>query len=321
MRPAAPERFVGIDISKATLDPAVDDDPLPAVDRTPEAVDELAARLVPLAPTLVVIEATGGLEAMVAAGLARAGLPVVVINPKRVRDFAKAEGVFAKTDRIDAKVLARFGRKMRPAVRPLPEESARELDALLDRRRQLVGMRTMERNRSGSATAARVRRDLEGHIQWLDAAIARIDAELGERVRRSPLWRADDALLQSIPGVGPTVSRTLLAGLPELGAVSNKAAAHLVGLAPLADDSGTRRGPRHIAGGRGAVRAVVYMGAVAARRFNPVLKAFAGRLAAAGKRPKVVLIAVARELVVIADAILRSRKPWDPNLAAGLIRT
>jgi transposase len=321
MSSATPECFVGIDIAKAELDVAVDDDLLPAVARTPEGVDELAARLVGRAPTLVVMEATGGLEAIVAAGLARHGLPVVVINPKRARAFAKAEGVAAKTDRLDARLLARFGRKMRPEVRPLPDEATRELDALLDRRRQLVGMRTMEQNRLAALTAKRVRRDLEGHLQWLDQAIARIDRELDQRVRQSPLWQADDALLQSIPGVGPTISRTLLAGVPELGKIGSKTVAHLVGLAPLADDSGTHAGPRHIAGGRAAVRAVLYMGAVAARRFNPVLKAFADRLAAAGKRPKVILIAVARKLLIIANAILRSRRPWDPSFADGLIRT
>jgi transposase len=327
VQPSAPERFIGIDVSKNHLDVAVAGDspedvpPHWAVRRTPEGLAELAARLVPLAPRLVVMEATGGLEAVVAAELNRAGLAVVVINPKRARDFAKAEGVFAKTDRIDAAVLARFGRAMRPAVRPLPTESARELDALLDRRRQLVGMRTMEQNRLSTAVTARVRRDLEAHLAWLDKGVAEIDEELDRRVRESPLWQANDALLQSIPGVGPTLSRTLLAGMPELGTISNKEAAHLAGLAPLANDSGQHTGPRQVAGGRRAVRSVLYMAALAARRFNPVLKAFAGRLAAAGKRPKVILIAVARKLVVIANAILRHRKPWDPNHAVAAIRT
>jgi transposase len=260
MSPSTPERFVGIDIAKAKLDVAVDDDPLPAVPRTPEGVAELAARLAPLAPTSVVMEATGGLEAVVAAGLARAGLPVVVINPKRARAFAKAEGVAAKTDRLDAKLLARFGRKMRPAVRPLPDESARALDALLDRRRQLVGMRTMEQDRLGSAAAGRVRRDLEGHIRWLDEAIARVDEELDQQVRQSPLWQADDALSQSIPGVGPVVSRTLLAGVPELGKVSNKAAAHLWGWRRWPTTAAGARGRGASPGPRGGPRGAVHGG-------------------------------------------------------------
>lgn len=316
MQSPAPEVFVGIDVSKARLDVAADGAPPFAAENTPEGVAALVARLAPLRPALVVLEATGALEAAAVAALAAAGLPVAVVNPRQVRDFARAMGHLAKTDAIDARVLAEFARRVRPEVRPLPDEAARELDALLDRRRQLVGMRTMERNRLSAGAAGRVRRDLEAHLRWLEEPIARVDKELDERVRSSPAWREKDDLLRGIPGIGPVASRTLLAGVPELGRLTNKQAAALVGLAPMADDSGGRRGPRRIAGGRGLVRAVLFMAAQAARRHNPVLRAFAARLAASGKKPKVVLVAVARKLVVIANAILRTGKPWDPAAAA-----
>jgi transposase len=315
MQPPAPEVFVGIDVSKARLDVAADGHPPFAAENTPEGVAGLVARLVPMRPALVVLEATGRLEAAVVAALAAAGLAVAVINPRQARDFAKATGKLAKTDAIDAAALAHFARAVRPEARPLPDEAARELDALLARRRQLVGMRTMERNRLGTASG-RVRRDLEAHLGWLDEHIARVDEELDEEVRSSPAWKEKDDLLRGIPGIGPVASRTLLASLPELGGLTNKQAAALAGLAPMADDSGRRSGPRRIAGGRAAVRAVLYMAAQAARRHNPALKAFADRLAAAGKRPKVVLVAVARKLVVIANAILRSKRPWDPATAS-----
>jgi transposase len=311
----APEVVVGIDVSKARLDVAADGLPPFAVANTPEGVAALVARLAPLRPALVVLEATGRLEAAAVAALIAAGLPVAVINPRQARDFAKATGRLAKTDAIDAAALAHFARAIRPAARPLPDEAARELDALLDRRRQLVGMRTMEQHRLSAGAAGRVRRDLEAHLRWLDDHIARVDKELDERVRSSPAWREKDDLLRGIPGIGPVASRTLLAAMPELGRLTNKQAAALVGLAPMADDSGGRRGRRRVAGGRGVVRAVLYMAAQAARRHNPVLRAFAERLAAAGKRPKVVLVAVARKLVVIANAILRSGRPWDPATA------
>jgi transposase len=253
---------------------------------------------------------------MVAAALAVAAIPVVVIDPERARDFAGAEGVRAKTDAIDARLLARFGREIAPEPRPLPDEAARELDGLLDRRRQLIGMRTMERNRLDPARGERVRRDLEAHIRWLDERVEEIDRELRRRIESSPVWRAKDELLRSVPGIGPVASRTLLAGVPELGALGRREVSALVGLAPVADDSGKRRGGRHIAGGRSAVRSVLFMAAHAASRHNPALREFADRLKAAGKRPKVVLVAVARKLLVIANAILRSGKPWSPNQAS-----
>jgi transposase len=316
MESPAAEVFVGIDVSKARLDVAADGGPPFAVDNTPEGVAGLVARLVPLRPALVVLEATGRLEAAAVAALAAAGLAVAVVNPRQVRDFAKATGRRAKTDAIDAAVLAHFARAIRPQARPLPDETARALDGLLDRRRQLIGMRTMERNRLSAAPAGEVRRDLEASLRWLEERIAKLDERLDELVRSSPAWKAKDDLLRGIPGIGPVASRTLLAGVPELGQLSHKEAAALVGLAPMADDSGGRRGPRRVVGGRALVRAVLYMAAQAARRHNPVLKAFADRLEAAGKKPKVILVAVARKLVVIANAILRTRKPWDAATAA-----
>lgn len=319
MRPAVPEVFAGIDVSKARLDVAADGLPPFSAENTPEGVAALVARPVPLRPTPVVLEATGRLEAAAVAALAAAGLAVAVVNPRQVRDFARATGKLARTDAIDAAVLAHFARAIRPEVRPLPDEAARELDALLDRRRQLVGVRTMERNRLSAGAAGRVRRDLESHLRWLDGHIARVDKELDEKVRSSPVWKEKDDLLRGVPGIGTVVSRTLLAGLPERGRLTNKRAAALVGLAPMADDSGGRRGARRVAGGRGLVRAVLYMAAQAARRHNPALRAFADRLAAAGKRPEVVLVAVARKLIVIANAILRTSKPWDSEMATAKV--
>ena len=319
MEPTIPETFVGIDVSKAQLDVAVGEAPVFTVANTPEGHAELAARLAATRPRRVVLEATGGLEAAVAAALCGAGLPVLIVNPRQARDFAKAMGYLAKTDAIDARALAHFAAGTRAEPKALPDEAARELDALLDRRRQLIGMRTRERNRLATA-AGRVRRDLEAHLRWLEEHIQEVDRGLEERIRSSPAWREKDDLLRGIPGVGPVLSRTLLAGVPELGTLSNRQAAALVGVAPMADDSGRRRGPRRIAGGRKAVRGVLYMAALTASRFNPALKAFAERLKAAGKPPKVILTAVSRKLVVLANAILRSRTPWDAavaNAAAG----
>ena len=311
----SPGPIVGIDVSKAKLDISIDEEKPFVIDRTAEGMSQLVAKLAPLRPKLVVMEATGGLEAMVAAALLAAKIPVVVVNPRRVRDFAKADGVLAKTDAIDARILARFGRKIAPQVQPLPDEAARELDALLDRRRQLIVMRVMEQSRLDSARGKRVRGDVEAHIAWLNERIEQIDEEMNQRIQSNPVWKANDELLRSTPGIGPVLSRTLLAGVPELGTVGGRTISALVGLAPIPDDSGTRRGYRRIAGGRAAVRSVLFMAAHAASRHNPALKPFADRLKAAGKKPKVILVAVARKLLVIANAILRSQKRWNPNLA------
>jgi transposase len=308
--------YVGIDVSKATLDVAIGDQTPFQVPNSREGLDQLLSCLRDQAIRLVVLEATGGLEALCAATLAATGLPVAVINPRQARDFAKATGRLAKTDAIDAAVLVAFGRAVQPEPRALPDEATRELDALLDRRRQLVGMRTMEQNRLSGIVPAQIRRNLEAHLEWLDQHITTVDQQLKDRIRSSPVWRVKDELLRSITGIGPVVSRTLLAAVPELGRLDRRRIAALVGLAPMADDSGQHRGVRRIQGGRSSVRSVLYMAALTARRFNPVLRAFADRLAAAGKRPKVILAAVARKLLVIANAILRSGRPWDPNFAA-----
>ena len=307
--------YVGIDISKAKLDVAIDQQKPFLVARTAEGLADLVAKLAPLRPTLVVMEATGGLETIVAAALEVAKIPGVVINPKRARAFAEAEGIRAKTDAIDAKLLATFGREINPERRALPEQTVRDLDGMLDRRRQLIGMRVMEQNRSASAPNATVRRDVEAHIKWLDARIKQLDEAMDQTIQASPIWKVQDELLRSVPGIGPVLSRTLLAGVPELGTVSGRKISALVGVAPLPDDSGTRTGERHILGGRAAVRAVLFMAAHAASRYNPALKPFADRLKAAGKKPKVVLVAVARKLLVIANAILKSGRPWEPKLA------
>lgn len=320
METHTPEAYVGIDVSKAKLDVAVHGGPAWAAANSPEGHAELAGRLAALRPRRVVMEATGGLEAAAAAALAAAGLPVMVINPRQARAFSRAMGYLAKTDAIDARALAHFAAATEAEPRPLPDAAARELDALLDRRRQLVGMRTMEQNRRATA-AGLVLRDVEAHLRWLEEHIARVDRELDERIRSTPAWRERDDLLRGIPGVGPVLSRTLLAGMPELGREGNRRVAALAGLAPLPDDSGTRRGPRRIAGGRGQVRSVLYMAALSARRHNPALRALADRLKAAGKRPKVILVAVARKLLVIANAVLRSGRPWDPDHAAATPKT
>jgi transposase len=313
--PSEPQ-YVGIDVSKAHLDVAIGDAEPFRLPNSPEGIEELLGRLRARPIATVILEATGGLEAACAAATAAAGFAVAVINPRQARDFARATGRLAKTDAIDASVLAAFGRAVRPEPRPLADEAARELDALMDRRRQLVGMRVMEQNRLSGTIPARVRRDLEAHVQWLDRHIAEVDKELEDRIRSSPVWREKDELLRSIPGIGPVASRTLLAALPELGRLDRRRIAALVGLAPMADDSGQHRGPRRIQGGRSLVRCALYMAALSARRYNPALRAFAERLAAAGKKPKVILAAVSRKLLVIANAILRSGRPWDPDFSA-----
>lgn len=298
--------FVGIDVAKATLDVTV----RPTGERWQLANEEpafaaLLARLRPLAPTLVVLEATGGFEHAVVAALAAAGLPVVVANPRQVRDFARATGQLAKTDTIDAQVLALFAERVRPTPRPLPDEAVQALDAVLTRRRQLVEMLTAERNRLGRARASVARR-IRAHLRWLERELADVDRDLGRLIEQSPVWRAQDDLLQSVPGVGPVVSRTLLGELPELGRLTRKQIAALVGVAPLARDSGTLRGRRLVWGGRAPVRAVLYMGALVATRWNPVIRAFYLRLRAAGKPAKVALVACMRKLLIILNAMARS---------------
>jgi transposase len=309
--------FVGIDVSKAHLDSAIRPG-TKAVARDPNDPDGIAAlvsRLKPLAPTLVVVEATGGLELPLVAALQVAEVPVAAINPRQARDFAKASGRLAKTDRIDAEALAHFAEAIRPEARPMPSAEVQALDALLSRRQQLLEMRVMESNRLGACADSTVRAGLERHLSWLEAEVADADTRLAEAVKASPAWREKDELLQSIPGLGPVSSLTLLAALPELGSLEGGKIAALVGLAPFADDSGTRRGGRHVRGGRAAVRRILYLAALSAVRYNPALKAFRDRLSARGKKPKVILTAVARKLLVIANAVIRTGLPWDPTLA------
>jgi transposase len=312
----APEVFVGIDVSKDRLDIATRAGEAFSEANDPAGHAALVARLRPMGVALVVLEATGGLELPAAAALAAAGIPAAVVNPRQARDFAKAAGRLAKSDALDAAVLAHFAEAIRPQARPLPGAAAMALEALLARRRQLLEMLTMERNRLGGCADRRVRKDLESHVAWLGKRLKAADADLAAAVKASPVWREKDDLLRGIPGIGPVASRTLLACLPELGSVEGGQAAALAGLAPFDDDSGRRRGRRRVAGGRAEVRSVLYMAALSARRHHPALRAFADRLRAAGKPAKVVLTAVARKLVVIANAVLRSGKPWSAEAAA-----
>jgi transposase len=306
--------FVGIDVAKARLDVACRPGPAWQVANAPAGLAALVDRLVPLGPALVVLEETGGLEVPVAAALAAAGLPVAVVNPRQVRDFARAAGTLAKTDRLDAAVLAHFAEALRPAPRPLPDATARQWQDLLARRRQLLELRGMEQNRLATAATAAVRASHQALLTFLDEQLRDADRDLEAAVQASPVWRDREDLLRQVPGIGPVVSRTLLAEVPELGTLDRKRAAALVGLAPFAHDSGQHRGARHIRGGRTAARCALYQAALSARRHNPVLKAFADRLAARGKAPKAVLVAVARKLVVIVNAMLRTMTPWDPKI-------
>jgi transposase len=277
------DTFVGVDLAKAEFVVAGRPEGTRwTATNDPEGIAATVARLRTLTPALIVAEATGGYERALVAALAAAGLPLVVANPRQVRDLAKATGQLAKTDRLDADLLALFAERVRPTPRPLPEPVRQQLDALLTRRRQLLDMLTAERNRLEHATVS-VRRSLTDHIRWLERQVADVDRDLAQTIEHSPVWRAKENLLRSVPGVGPVVSRTLLADVPELGCLNRKQIAALVGVAPLARDSGTLRGKRLVWGGRAPVRAALYMGALVATRRNPVIRAFYHRLVAAGK--------------------------------------
>ncbi len=308
---------VGIDISKENLDVAVGDDEKPQrVEYTNEAVKDLVDRLKEIQPTLIVIESTGGLEVRLMAELGAAGLPVARVHPGRVREYAKAGGLLAKTDQLDARLLARFGKAIRPTVTPLPGEQEQELAALLSRRRQLIDIRVMEHNRLHSA-ASSIRPRIRKHLEWLDKDIATLEQEISDFIQKTPLWAEKDAVLQSVPGIGKVSSRTLLADLPELGTLDRKRIAALVGVAPFNHDSGHLRGKRHIQGGRFAVRSVLYMATLSAIRSNPVIKAFYHRLLAAGKEKKVAIVACMRKLLTILNAMLRHRQTWNPAYISG----
>jgi transposase len=305
--------FVGIDVAKAQLDIALR--PLGerwAVTNDDTGITALVRRLQEIVPQLIVLEATGGYQRAVVAALATAGLPVVVVNPRQARDFAKATGQLAKTDALDARALAHFAEAIRPAPRPLPDTQTEELRALLARRRQLVGMRTAEQNRLGSAPR-RLQADIQVHITWLNERLAALDDDLDTTLRASPVWREREELLRSVPGIGPVCARTLLLDLPELGTLSRQRLAALVGVAPLNRDSGTLRGTRTIWGGRAHVRTTLYMSTLVAVRYNPVLKTFYERLRAAGKAAKVALTACMRKLLTILHAMVKHHTPWQPQ--------
>lgn len=312
------EIFVGIDVSKAVLDVAI----LPtgeawAVSNSTEGMRDLVQRLKALSPILIVLEATGGLERRAVAALAGAALPVVAVNPRQVRDFAKATGKLAKTDAIDAAVLALFADRIRPEQRPLPDAQAQELEALVVRRRQVVDMITAEKNRlSAAPPSKRVRTDIGKTIKWLQKQLDTIDSDIDKSVQRSSAWRDKDDLLRSVPGVGKILSRTLISLAPELGTLSRTQMAALIGVAPLNRDSGLQRGRRFVWGGRAHVRAVLYMAALAAARFNPVIRAFYVRLVAAGKPRKVAIVACMRKLLSILNAIMRTKSRWTAEIPA-----
>jgi transposase len=303
-------RFVGIDVSKAQLDVAVRPTgkrwTLP-YDQT--GIEGLIPQIVDLEPALVLLEATGGLELPLVAALAAAALPVVVVNPRQVRDFAKATGTLAKTDTLDAGVLAHFADAVRPEVRPLKDAETQVLNSLTARRHQVLTMLVSEKNRLGTAIGA-VSPRIEAHIAWLEQELSDLDKGLRQTLRRSPVWREKDDLLRTVPGVGEQISLTLLANLPELGTLNRRQIAALVGVAPYNRDSGALRGKRAVWGGRSRVRAVLYMGALVASRHNPAIRDFYQRLLAAGKPKKVALVASMRKLLVILNGMLKHGSPW-----------
>lgn len=308
--------FAGIDVSKDRLDvhvrPTMESF---AVARTGAGVDALIARLLASPPTLIAVEATGGFETIVAAGLASAGLPIVVVNPAQVRSFANALGKRAKSDPIDAAVIAHFIEATRPQARPLPDEAAQFLADLVARRRQIVEMIGAESQREKRARQKRLQKSIGRLKKALEKELAEIDADINDNVRGSPAWRVKEDLLVSVPGVGPTIARTLIAELPELGALDRRQIAALAGLAPWTRQSGQWRGKSFISGGRTSVRTALFIGAMVAARHNPLLKAFRDKLVANGKPKMVALVAVARKLLTILNAILRDNRPWLPNQA------
>lgn len=309
------QEYVGIDVSKTQLDVCV----LQAQQHWVVANDEngrqaLTQRLATLKQALIVLEATGGFESAVVGTLAAAGLLPVVVNPRQVRDFAKASGRLAKTDKLDAEIIARFAAAIQPTPRPLKSRQAQELDAVLTRRRQLIEMLTAEKNRLSIAPVA-LRADLKAHIHWLRQRLDDIDGQLQQLIQASPLWRAKDQLLRTIPGVGPVTSRSLIAALPELGTLNRREIAALVGVAPFNRDSGRFQGERMIWGGRAVVRTALYMATLSAVRCNPVIKAFYLRLCAAGKPHKVALTACMRKLITILNTMVKNDTPWEDKIA------
>ncbi|MCB8878576.1 IS110 family RNA-guided transposase [Acidisoma silvae] len=310
------ECFVGIDVAKAKLDvhlhPSGEAFTVP---RTSDGICSLVGRLQACAPALVVLEATGGLETVVVSALGLAKLPVVAINPRQMRDFSRAAGYIAKTDRLDARLIALFAARMRPETRPLPNEQSIKLAELLARREQLISMITAETNRRTTLMSKQLTQQVDEHIEWLKERLVDIEAALDGAIRKTPLWRETADLLTSVPGVGPAMTRTLLFELPELGSLSRRRISALVGVAPMARDSGKMKGKRSIRGGRGAVRAKLFMATWVARTHNPIIRASYERLIAAGKPRKVALVACMRRLLSILNAIVKTKTPWNSNLA------
>lgn len=304
--------FVGIDVSKERLDVHVrPSGEVFAVARDGEGLSALVERLRALSPALIVSEATGGFEQVLAGALGSAGLPVVVVNPRQIRDFARALGRLAKTDRLDAEVIALFAERVRPELRPLPDEQARLLGELVARRRQVIEMIVAEGNRARQLESRRLKKRIERHRAVLQEELSEIEHELDDTIRGTPIWRESEDLLKSAPGVGNILARTLIADLPELGTLDRKKIAALAGVAPFNRDSGTLRGRRTIWGGRAAIRTTLYMAALAATRHNPVIASFYRRLLAAGKPKKLALTACMRKLLTILNAMLRDGKPWQ----------
>ncbi|TKB93366.1 MAG: IS110 family transposase [Nitrospira sp.] len=305
--------FVGMDVSQDTVDVAVQPGTAFQVTNDESGVAEAVTQLQAVHPTLIVLEATGGLEVPLAGALAAAGLPVVVINPRQVRDFARATGQLAKTDRLDAQILARFAEAIRPPVRPVPDEQTQALAALVARRRQLIEMLTAEKNRLRVA-ARPIQKRLRAHILWLEKELEGLTTDLSTTMRDSPVWREKEEVLRSVPGVGPVLTTTLFANLPELGTLTRKEVAALAGVAPFPRDSGTLKGRRTIWGGRAHVRAALYMAALVATRRNPVIRAFYQRLCQAGKAKKLALTACMRKLLTILNAMVKSRTSWRESV-------
>lgn len=305
--------FIGIDVAKDRLDVNVQPSGEAfTVTRDEPGLADLARRLATLGPVLIALEATGGYEVVVAATLAAAALPVVVVNPRQIREFARSTGRLAKTDTLDARAIAAFAAAVRPALRPVPDAQARWLGQLVARRRQLVDMLGAEHNRRHLIEPPALRRRLDAHIRWLERALHDLEGDIDTTIRSSPLWRATEDLLRSVPGIGPITASTLIADLPELGHLDRRKIAALVGVAPINRDSGTLRGRRMIAGGRAPVRHVLYMATLAAIRHNPIIAAFYQRFVTAGRPGKVAVTAAMRKLLVILNAILRDQRPWQP---------
>jgi transposase len=302
--------FIGIDIAKQYCDLAViPDGTQKRFTNDEEGQEAILSFILPLKPARIVIEATGGYEMGVMRTLADSRLPVVAVNPRQVRDFARATGRLAKTDTIDAGILAQFAKAIQPDIRPLPEKEAQVLRALVARRRQLIQMLTMEKNRLEKAPPAGSE-DIRNHIYYLTEAVKKIDKDISRSIRKSPLWKEKETILTSMPGIGPVISCTLIAALPELGTLNRKAIAALVGLAPFNRDSGTCRGKRTIWGGRSYVRATLYMGTVSAIKFNPAIRAFYKRLVEAGKAKKLAITACMRKLLTILNTMMKNKTTW-----------